>query len=61
MRLKDLIDNPFADVKQIITTQLKEGEGSGIIYCHKRADCDSLAQRLQEDGISAGGICYQLN
>lgn len=33
----------------------KSPDGSGIVYCHKRQDCDDLALKMREQGMNVRG------
>jgi len=49
VRYKELIENLYEDMKGWIMSNGK----SGLIYCHKREDCDDIATRLVSDSINA--------
>ncbi|CAH3148738.1 unnamed protein product [Porites evermanni] len=56
---KELLDDPYADLKSFAESALSEqdssnGEkGSGIIYCRTRDACQEVASRLSRKGLAA--------
>ncbi|XP_044175516.1 ATP-dependent DNA helicase Q5-like isoform X3 [Acropora millepora] len=56
---KELLDDPYADLKNFADSALSkqdssDGEkGSGIIYCRTRDGCEEVASRLIRKGLSA--------
>jgi len=56
---KELLDDPYADLKSFAVSALSEeddnhGEkGSGIIYCRTRDVCQEVASRLSRKGLAA--------
>ncbi|XP_049851512.1 uncharacterized protein LOC126326125 [Schistocerca gregaria] len=51
VRYKSALQDVFEDLRAAIASQVERGEPCGIVYCHKRAECDQLARRLQESGL----------
>eukprot|EP00741_Cyanophora_paradoxa_P015087 tig00020848_g14558.t1 len=50
VRYKDLLNDVYAD----LVAFLKERPGeSGVIYCHKKEDCNTLAAILRDHGVAA--------
>lgn len=56
VRYKDLIENIYADIVTLVKAFIDRGQPSGIIYCHKREDCDLIATALRDAGIK--GAAY---
>ena len=52
VKYKDILRDPFKDLKDFVASSLK-GEESGIIYCRTRDGCQSLAGRLSSGGVKA--------
>lgn len=57
---KELLDDPYADLKGFVESALSEQDnsgdgvkGSGIIYCRTRDACQEVASRLSRKGLSA--------
>ncbi|XP_078346489.1 ATP-dependent DNA helicase Q5-like isoform X2 [Oculina patagonica] len=56
---KELLDDPYSDLKSFADSALSEqdssngGKGSGIIYCRTRDACQEVASRLNRKGLSA--------
>ncbi|EDO34091.1 predicted protein, partial [Nematostella vectensis] len=55
---KELLEDPYADLKQFADAALEdedsgEAKGSGIIYCRTRDACQEVASRLSRKGLSA--------
>ncbi|XP_044175521.1 ATP-dependent DNA helicase Q5-like isoform X4 [Acropora millepora] len=59
LSFKELLDDPYADLKNFADSALSkqdssDGEkGSGIIYCRTRDGCEEVASRLIRKGLSA--------
>lgn len=56
VRYKDLIENVFGDIVNLVQAFIDKKQPSGIIYCHKREDCDLIAEALRNSGIK--GAAY---
>ncbi|KAL2614066.1 hypothetical protein R1flu_025758 [Riccia fluitans] len=50
VRYKDLLKNPYEDLRNLIKTN---PEACCIVYCHSRATCDEIGLRLSQDKISS--------
>ncbi|KAH7289470.1 hypothetical protein KP509_30G003800 [Ceratopteris richardii] len=49
VRYKDLLKNPYDDLRKLIKADM---QACAIIYCHSRNTCDELGAQLKEDGIT---------
>lgn len=61
VRYKDLVENVFADIVSLVKAFIEKGQPSGIIYCHKREDCDLIAMALRDAGIKGAAYHAGLN
>ncbi|KAL3678762.1 hypothetical protein R1sor_021718 [Riccia sorocarpa] len=50
VRYKDLLKNPYEDLRNLIKSN---PEDCCIVYCHSRATCDEIGLRLSQDKISS--------
>ncbi|KAG6542298.1 hypothetical protein Mapa_016327 [Marchantia paleacea] len=50
VRYKDLLKNPYEDLRNLIKSNPDE---CCIVYCHSRATCDDVGLRLSQDKISS--------
>ncbi|XP_047082781.1 ATP-dependent DNA helicase Q-like 3 isoform X1 [Lolium rigidum] len=58
VRYKDLLDNVYADISNLLKSS---GNVCSIIYCLERAACDDLTMHLSEQGISCAAYHAGLN
>ncbi|KAI5058648.1 hypothetical protein GOP47_0026818 [Adiantum capillus-veneris] len=49
VRYKDLLKNPYEDLRKLIKADV---DACAIVYCHARTTCDEVGAQLQADGIS---------
>lgn len=61
VRYKDLVGNVFEDIVKLVKSFIENGQPSGIVYCHKREDCDFIATALREHGIKGAAYHAGLN
>jgi RecQ family ATP-dependent DNA helicase len=61
VRYKELIDNVCGDIVKTVKLFLEKNQPSGIIYCHKREDCDGIAGALRNAGIKGSAYHAGLN
>ncbi|XAR51077.1 DNA helicase, partial [Bertholletia excelsa] len=58
VRYKDLLDDPYADLANILKSS---GDACAIVYCLERTTCDDLAAHLSKNGISCAAYHAGLN
>lgn len=58
VRYKDLLDDTYADLCEVIRSC---GDVCGIVYCLERSACDALAVHLSSNGISCAAYHAGLN
>lgn len=58
VRYKDLLDNVYSDISNLLKSS---GNVCSIIYCLERAACDDLTMHLSEQGISCAAYHAGLN
>lgn len=52
VRYKDLMDEPYADVCNLLKSC---GDVCAIVYCLERTACDDLASHLSRNGVACAG------
>lgn len=52
VRYKDLMDDPYADVRNLLKSC---GDVCAIVYCLERTACDDLASHLSKNGVACAG------
>ncbi|XP_024017198.1 ATP-dependent DNA helicase Q-like 3 [Morus notabilis] len=58
VRYKDLLDNAYADLSNLLKS---EGDVCAIVYCLERTTCDALSAHLSNSGISCAAYHAGLN
>ncbi|XP_057501429.1 ATP-dependent DNA helicase Q-like 3 [Actinidia eriantha] len=58
VRYKDLLDDPYADLANLLKSY---GDVCAIVYCLERTTCDDLAMHLSNNGISCAAYHAGLN
>ncbi|PSS20763.1 ATP-dependent DNA helicase Q-like [Actinidia chinensis var. chinensis] len=58
VRYKDLLDDPYADLANLLKSY---GDICAIVYCLERTTCDDLAMHLSNNGISCAAYHAGLN
>ncbi|MCO5579679.1 hypothetical protein L7F22_033537 [Adiantum nelumboides] len=49
VRYKDLLKNPYEDLRKLIKA---DADACAIVYCHARTTCDEVGAQLHADGVS---------
>ncbi|KAI5674241.1 hypothetical protein M9H77_14605 [Catharanthus roseus] len=58
VRYKDLMDDPYADVRNLLKSC---GDVCAIVYCLERTACDDLASHLSKNGVACAAYHAGLN